>query len=232
MEIVEDKPERIVLRMPANETLANAIRRSVSEVKTLAIEEVEFYKNDSALYDEMIALRLGLVPLKTEKKMGDKTEVQFKLAKKGPCTVYSGDLEGNAKVVYEKIPITILEDGHSLELVATARLGNGNEHAKHLPGLCYYRHLKKVQSTPEADKIVQESAMLVKPEKKGAYWICDPTDAAVKELEEELKVEVSDADELVFVIESFGMMPAKEILKTAIEVLEANLDEVESAVGK
>ena len=57
----------LVLRVHADESLANAVRRSVAEVPTLAIDEVEIYKNDSPLYDEMLALRLGLVPLKTEK---------------------------------------------------------------------------------------------------------------------------------------------------------------------
>ena len=47
----------------------NLIRRMIfDEVPTMAIEDVEFRKNDSALYDEMIALRLGLIPLKTDLK--------------------------------------------------------------------------------------------------------------------------------------------------------------------
>ena len=47
--------------------LANAIRRSVLEIPTMAIDEVEIIKNDSALYDEIIAHRIGLIPIKTEK---------------------------------------------------------------------------------------------------------------------------------------------------------------------
>ena len=48
---------------------ANTIRRAiVEEVPTLAIENVEFRKNSSILYDEMVAHRLGLVPLKTDLK--------------------------------------------------------------------------------------------------------------------------------------------------------------------
>ena len=40
MEILEKSDDRIVLRLEANETLANAIRRSVAEVPVLAIDEV------------------------------------------------------------------------------------------------------------------------------------------------------------------------------------------------
>ena len=47
--------------------LANAIRRSILEVSVMAIDEVEIVKNDSALYDEILAQRIGLIPIKTEK---------------------------------------------------------------------------------------------------------------------------------------------------------------------
>src|SRR3990167_3867501 len=44
--------------------LMNALRRAASfEVPVLAIEEVDFRQNSSALWDEMVALRLGLVLL-------------------------------------------------------------------------------------------------------------------------------------------------------------------------
>ena len=53
METIENSKEKLILRIESNEPLANAIRRSVSEVKTLAIDDVEIFKNDSALYDEI-----------------------------------------------------------------------------------------------------------------------------------------------------------------------------------
>ena len=52
-----------------NASLANAVRRSImEEVPVMAIEEVTFVKNTSALYDEIIAHRLGLTPLSTDIK--------------------------------------------------------------------------------------------------------------------------------------------------------------------
>ena len=57
MAIVQDTPEKLVLRLTISESLANAVRRSLSEVPTLAIDEVEIFSNDSALYDEMLAHR-------------------------------------------------------------------------------------------------------------------------------------------------------------------------------
>ena len=48
---------------------ANALRRiMIEEVPTMSIEEVEFRANTSILYDELIAHRLGLLPLTTDLK--------------------------------------------------------------------------------------------------------------------------------------------------------------------
>lgn len=230
MEVVKKTPELLVLRIESNESLANAIRRSVAEVPTLAIDGVEIFKNDSALYDEMLALRLGLVPLKTEKAMTKKTKIDLKLSKTGPCTVYSSDLDGNAEVVHGKIPIVILAEGQKLELVATATLGRGIEHAKSIPGLCYYRHIVEVKSSPANDKIVENSRGMIKPEKKGSKWLCDLNEAEVIELEKMDKESVKPSEEMLFVIESYGQMDAKDILTKAVAALEENLEEFEKNI--
>jgi len=230
MEVLEKSAKMFVIRMPANEPLANAIRRSVAEIPTLAIDEIEIFKNDSASYDEIVAHRIGLVPLKTEKAMSAKTKIDLKISKTGPCTVYSGDLTGNAEVIYDKIPITLLGDGHKMELVATAALGIGAQHAKYTPGLCFYRHLSEVKSSPEIDKIVQNSKSVFKAEKKGNKWICDLREAETDEIQKLESEAVKDADEILFIIESFGMMDAKDIFTKAIEVLTDNLDEFEKAL--
>jgi DNA-directed RNA polymerase alpha subunit len=226
MEVIEKTPGRLVLRLHISEPLANALRRSVSEISTLAIDEVEIFKNDSALYDELLAHRLGLVPLKTEKAMSSKTEIDLKLSKTGPCTVYSGDLKGNAEIVYDKIPLTILGEGHKLEFVATAKLGKGIEHAKHIPGLCFYRHLLEVSSSAEIDEIVKASKCLIKSEKTGSKWLCDLREAEVDAINVLKSDAVTEAEEMLLIIESFGMMDAKDIFLKAIESLGDNLDEV------
>ena len=230
MQTILKSQEKLILKIEANESLANAIRRSVAEVPTLAIDEVEIFKNDSALYDEMLAHRLGLVPLKTEKSMSGKTKIDLKLSKIGPCTVHSSDLSGGAEVVYGKIPLTILGEGHKLELVATAVLGKGVDHAKYIPGLSYYRHLVNVKSSPTADKIIEKSKSFFKAEKKGSNWLADLNEAERQSIEKEDKNAISDSDELLFVVESYGNMSAEDIFKKAIEALEDNLDEFVKAL--
>ncbi len=230
MNIIVNTSEKIILRLVINETLANTIRRSLSEVPTLAVDEVEIFKNDSALYDEIIAHRIGLVPLKTEKGMSEKTKVDLKLSKTGPCTVYSGDLNGNADVVFDMIPITILGENHKLELVATAILGKGTEHAKFIPGLAYYRHILEVKSSPEIDKLIEGYKGAIKPEKKGSKWFCDLSDNIAGQIETIDKEGIKDSDELLFIVESYGNMPAKDILLKTLDAIDENLDEFEKAV--
>jgi DNA-directed RNA polymerase subunit D len=130
-----------------DENFANALRRTMMmEIPTMAIEIVDFIKNDSVLNDEILAHRLGLIPLsfdpklynlKEECKCGGKgcslCQVKFVLRKKGPCMVYSRDLKSNApdvKPVYENIPIVELFEDEELELEAYAQLGFGKDHAK------------------------------------------------------------------------------------------------------
>jgi DNA-directed RNA polymerase subunit D len=216
--------------MNSNESLANALRRSISEVPTLAIDEVEFFKNDSALYDEYLAHRIGLVPLKMDKKMG-KGDVEFKLVKKGPCTVYAGDLKGSVEVVHPGIPLVLLEKDQELELVATARVGQGTEHAKHIPGTSYYRHLFEVKAKDKRmETMILQSKGLIRPEKIKDVWLCDLNEAIVHEIESEDASALKQSDQIVIVIESYGSMSAQDILMNASGALGENLDELEKAL--
>ena len=137
MELIEKKNNRIVFKAQIDETLANAIRRYLGHIPTLAIDEVEIEKNDSPLYDETIAHRMGLIPIKTDKSVNEKTTASLKLSTDKEGTIYSGQLKGGVKVVYDKIPITLLNKNQEFELSAKIRAGKGVEHAKFSPGLCF-----------------------------------------------------------------------------------------------
>jgi DNA-directed RNA polymerase subunit D len=231
MDIVQKTPEKLILRGNIPEHLANAVRRSVSEVPVLAVDEVEIFKNDSALYDEVIAHRVGLIPLKTEKSMSEKTKIDLKLTAKGPGYIYASQLEGPAQIVYPQIPITLLNENAKLELVATATLGTALDHAKYSPGMLYYRHLLEVKSSPKVDEIIQKSKFaLIKPQKSGSKWICDLAESEVDEIEKFDKGSVSDSKELLIIVESFGQLQAADIFEGAIKVLSSNLDSFEKEI--
>lgn len=198
-------------------SLANAIRRSALEIPIMAIDEVDIVKNDSALYDEIIAHRLGLIPIKTEKTI---KETKFKLKEIGPKTVYSTDIKPDVGIEY-KIPIVILDEGQEFEIVAEARLGKGIEHIKYSPGLIYYRH----NIDPEIIDFV-----VVDDNGNVSY---NEEELEVKRLNETQKNKIKKAgntNELIFNIESWGQIPVKDIFLRAIEVLDKNLEELGKSV--
>ncbi len=128
----------------------NAIRRILlSEIPVMAIDEVIFLENSSPLFDEIIAHRLGLIPLKTDLKRYNLpkactcggagcTLCQVELNCETHCevdeqTIYSENLESNdeyVKPVSPKIPLLKLGRGKSVVFEAYARLGIGKQHAK------------------------------------------------------------------------------------------------------
>ncbi|RMD58060.1 DNA-directed RNA polymerase subunit D, partial [Candidatus Woesearchaeota archaeon] len=149
---------RVSFTLKANVAVANTLRRIMMEsVPTMAIHEVEFIKNDSALYDEMLAHRLGLIPLTTDLKSYEikkeneeytaKNSLKLFLKAKGPCTVYAEQLESQdpkVKAAHPKTPIVKLLKGQELEFQATAILGVGKDHTKFAPCKAWYTQEYKV----------------------------------------------------------------------------------------
>ncbi len=140
-------------------TIVNSIRRIIlDEVPTFAIENVEVVRNDSPLYDETVAQRLGLVPLKTDLKTYNfkqsckcggigcaMCEVKMTLAQDKDGYVYSGSIKSDDPQIVpvdKKIPITKLFNGKKLELNLKAVLGRGKEHAKWAPAHAYLKEGK------------------------------------------------------------------------------------------
>jgi DNA-directed RNA polymerase subunit D len=198
-------------------SLANAIRRSVLEIPIMAIDEVEIMKNDSALYDEIIAHRLGLVPIKTNVTS---KETKFKLKAKGPNVVYSTEISPSIGVDY-KLPIVILDDEQELELVANAKLGKGIDHIKYSPGLIFYKH--------NLDEDVLDFVE-IDDEGKISY---NEEELEVKGLSEDQVNKIKKAKEskeLSFNVESWKQIEVKEVFSKAIEALNKNLDELNKAV--
>jgi len=156
---------RLLIR-DADVPFVNALRRIVtSEVPSMAVEEVVVIENSSVLQDEVIAHRLGLMPLKTDLKtynLPEECECKSEFgcaqcrvtltldaeAKEGTRTVYSGELVSeNPDVVpvSSKIPLMKLAKEQKLKLEAYARLGKGKNHAKWQPvSMCAYKYYPKI----------------------------------------------------------------------------------------
>lgn len=238
MEIINKKNNQITFSVELDESLANAIRRYVNQIPTLAIDEVEISKNDSPLYDETIAHRLGLIPLKTE-KASEKGEEKLTLVTNKEGVVYSGDMKGKIKPVYDNMPVTILKKGQGIELVATAKAGIGSEHSKFSPGFIFYRNAINVKIDKDCPKEVVNSCPkgILKADGKVSVVNeaeCDMCEACVDMCKKLGKnsIELIPTKELAITIESFGQISEEDIFKKAIGVLKNDLKEVAKKISK
>lgn len=235
METINKTNDKYVFKAKIEDSLANAIRRYVGQIQISAIDEVEILKNDSPLYDETLAHRLGLVPL----KQSSKKEGKLKLNSQDKGIVYSGALKGDFEVVYDKIPITLLSEGQEIELTASVKQGIGQDHAKFSPGMMNYREISEIY----ADKEVAEKLKGILPnteikQKGDKYLIADDKEKEILDLCEGIaeknnkKIETKSTAEMIIILESFGQIDAKSIFTKSIEALKKDLNELSKKMSK
>ncbi|MBE8540216.1 DNA-directed RNA polymerase subunit D [Geoglobus acetivorans] len=231
---------------------ANAWRRAMkSLVPTLAVDYVDFYMNSSYLYDEILAHRIGLIPLKTnidrfnlqdqcvcEGEGCPSCQVSLRLNIEGPKVVYSGDFisdDPDTRPVYDNIPVVELYEGQQLMLEAVARLGFGREHAKFQPvSVCTYRNLAKVKVIEEkctgCGKCFEICPKNVFEEKDGKAnvvneYACSLCRDCIKVCEQDA-IEIEETDDFAFKVESVGQMDVKEIARRALTALKSKAEEM------
>ena len=241
-------------------SFANALRRcAIEEVPVMAIDTIEFRKNFSALYDEIIAHRLGFVVLSTDLKSYNLPEeckckgagcqsCQLKLvlmadAKKDRY-VYASEIESKDPKVKPFYPNTIivkLLKGQKLELEATAVLGKGKNHVKWSPGLVHYKYkpvieIIKMPKDPESvAKMCPQGIFEVKNKKleinKDKILNCHLCGACEEASEGAVKLNENSQD-LVFYVESWGQLKPKEIMIQAATEFSQKLEDFEKAIMK
>lgn len=234
-------------------TIANTLRRiMLVEVPVLAIKEVTFNKNTSPLYDEIVAHRLSLLPLKTDLKSYNLAEeckckgkgcplcqLNLTLKSKGPCTVYSSDLKSQdpkIETFYKEMPIVNLLKGQKLELEAVAVLGKGKEHTKFSPGLIFYRGFPEfvVSNKSNFKKISEElkDVITIKGDKIKINDLNKWNERYEHILEtNDIKVR-NRKDKFIFTIESWGQLTPKQIMITALDIFDKKLNEFKKKLKK
>ncbi|MFB6095402.1 MAG: DNA-directed RNA polymerase subunit D [Halodesulfurarchaeum sp.] len=234
----DDRDARFLVRgiTPA---LANGIRRAIlADVPTLSIDTVRFVENSSVMFDEQLALRLGLVPLRTpEEEFDEESTVTLALDVEGPGTAYSGDLvssDPQVEPAEKNIPIIELKEDQRLEIEAEATLGRGREHAKHQGGVAVgYRHLQEVEVVGDSAEYGDDEPDIVRGviEDDGELIPTESFDHDLRNRYPEKEVEVTDVEEaFVFHVESDGSMPVDDLVKRAVQSLWDRADELEQAV--
>ena len=161
----DDAKILLVLRgVPA--AFVNALRRIIiSEVPVMAVDDVVIIENSSSMYDEILAHRLGLIPIKTDldsyvlpKDCSCKSELGCPKcratltldvkATDGIRTVYSSELKSEdpeISPVSGDIPLLKLASDQKVKLECYAKLGIGKDYAKWQPiSACTYRYYPKI----------------------------------------------------------------------------------------
>jgi DNA-directed RNA polymerase subunit D len=223
----------------ASPAFANSLRRIIiSEVPNMAIDATEFHDNTSALFDEIIAHRLAMLPLefdpdkfnmqnecKCEGKGCPSCQVFFALEKTGPSMVYSSDLKSSNKSVKPTSPdfpiVKLLKEQH-VKLEATARLGTGREHSKFQAANASYTYLPAMEFSKHEDlkKVANACPKSVLEVKGTKILLVDPFECDECKVCEEasgggVKIE-SDPSKFVFSVESIsGLEPAYAVEKAA-----------------
>ena len=254
----KDKEKISFVLKDSTPSFSNALRRLMAEeVPTMAIEDVEFRKNTSILYDEVIAHALGLVTLSTDlnsytlpercKCKGKgcaRCQLKLTLSVKGPATVYVSSLKSKdpaVKPVYPKTPIVKLLKGQALELEATAVLGQGKVHTKWCPGLVHYQLKPSIEIDAKCDacglcieqcptgtlELKDNKAEVIKDRLFDCH-LCE----ACQDICPKGAIKVNKTNDFIFHVESWGQLPCKKIVQEAIKIFKEKLDEFCDLVKK
>lgn len=198
----------------------NALRRQImAGTPILAIDDVHIYENTGVMFDEMLAHRLGLIPIKMDSKkhrQGDK--VKLVLEKEGPCTVYSKDIKSTDPKIEPadlNTPVTKLSEGQKVRIEMDAVVGTGKQHAKWQPAIVSYTELPQIVAEKGSkDKAYKSDVLEMMLDGKHRDII----------LKEGQTIQY-DSTTFVMIIESHGNLSPKELLESAAEELKEKTGE-------
>lgn len=238
----------------SDDVFVNTVRRLiVEEVPTLAVEDLEIKDNGSALYDEMLGLRIGLCPLKTDLKSYDlkskckcggvgcakcELKITLKASKKG--YVYAEEAQStdpDCIFVYPKMPLSKLLSKQKIDVTMTAILGKGKDHAKWIPGLPLYRR----EPVIKVDGKIADPQKIVSNCPQGVFALKGNSIEVVKDkvhdcsdcqqcVDLDKNISVEGSGNFIFTLESWGQLSCKEILSQSAEILIEKIEEMEKLV--
>ncbi|MDO8646963.1 MAG: DNA-directed RNA polymerase subunit D [Candidatus Diapherotrites archaeon] len=228
----------------ATPELMNSFRRAIMlEVPTLAIEEVTFFENNSVMFDEFLAHRIGMIPIKADLKDYKKNETaKFTLDKEGPCTVYGKDIKSadpSVEIIGKKVPLVKLNKGQRVKMELIATISTGKEHSKWQPAIVGYRNThtitvdKECNACEDCVKHCPKNILEVKAKKIVITDAlkCNACKACVNYCDKgHIKLE-TDPENFVFFIESHGQSDSEEVALHAIEALKEKVSEFKKSIN-
>jgi DNA-directed RNA polymerase subunit D len=261
VKVEELKPKKGVLKFNDTEIyFVNTLRRAMmSDLPKLAVEDVIIYDNTSALFDEIISHRLGLIPIPTDLSILNTREecsckgegcpsctVRYTLSKEGAGIVTSGDLQPEEKsweIKEKNIPIVELYDDQRLILEVEAVLGYGREHAKwqpvqspgyHMTNRIVFDKENKKKVKDFVENLPEKNVVDIKDEE---LVLKDPKKISWlryhvdKEGTDFIRFE-KNPDEMFFTFETDGALDAKDALAETANILENKYKEFRTLLKK
>ncbi len=231
--------------------VANALRRTMmANVPVLAIEDVRFIDNTSSLYDEMVAHRVGLVPIKTDLDLYNFRDecscedgcpsctLTLSLKVEGPGVALSNDLKSQGEVAtsISDIPIVKLGPSQRLEIEADAILGLGSEHAKWQACVATYKYYPVIEVSGDCDECgecVEACPRDVLGIKRNKLKVLNERECILcnscVEICESNSISVrGDEGRFIFSVESNGSLEPEKIFSKACDILVAKSKELVS----
>lgn len=211
---------------------ANALRRTIiGGLPSFAIDEVDFYENNSPFFNEFIANRLGLIPLTFDELVPADAKISISCNASGPLRVYSKDLVSADERVgptAETFPIVDLGEGQVLRLEGWAVMGVAKKHAKFQCAHASYGHypvFKVKKNSPKLKEFIDALPAACKDSKgEPVAYKCDALEHFAQENTDIAEFSFKE-DEFVFRIESYNNVPAKEHLVRALETIKEEAKE-------
>lgn len=212
----------------------NALRRIlISEVPVYAVDHIIVYENTSPLYDEILAHRLGLIPLNTPVNVTK--EVTLGIEKEGPCVVYSKDIVSEDEIIkpiIPDIPIIKLGDNQKIKIHCIATVGVAKAHAKYQSCLAFYKYFSIIKIDKKCDlcgiciescpknilKIKNDSIDIVNIEE------CTLCKSCEEQCDLKAITVMHDPRKFIFTIESYGNMGIKDLIEVSTEIIEEKCD--------
>ena len=232
---------------------ANALRRTMLvHLPSMAIDEVLIIENTSVMYDEILAHRLGLVPLTTDLESYNLPEecdcegkgcalcqVALTLeieAEDEDLTVYSRDLspqDPNVAPASGDIPLVKLAPHQHLIIEAYARLGTGSENAKFQPvATVAYKNVpvvtidkSKCDLCGDCVEVCPKKILKINGDTISTQNTldCSLCEICVKSCEPGAITIDSKKDTFLFKVESSGSLKPEVIVEKAAEVLKERI---------